>query len=216
MEEKVILMEPGDRLLLGSDGFFDALSPEQTVFEPFAESLWRDLACTDILTAINLVSESARVHAAGSFSDDLLVVGLEQPEFPAGARQFAACVRSEAEQIDQLCQDLETFLERNSRPATGNRRFETLLAVREALSNAMLHGNPAGQLSTISLWCGWNPQGALQIAVLDEGQGFDLDAHKPPDTSSSERGRGIPIIQHFTQDVVMTGGELHMTFPPES
>jgi hypothetical protein len=52
--------------------------------------------------------------------------------------------------------------------------------------------------------------------VLDEGQGFDLGSHQPPDTDSSERGRGIPLIRHFTREVAMAGGELTMTFDLES
>jgi signal transduction histidine kinase/DNA-binding response OmpR family regulator len=212
MEEKVIAMGPGDRLLLGSDGFFDALSPEKRVFEPFVATLWRDLACTDILTAINLVSESARVHAAGKFNDDLLVVGLEQPDFPADAQHFAASIPSDAKEIDRICEDLDAFLEEHHVLEAGPHRFETLLAVREALSNAMLHGNASLEASRITLRSRVDAQGQLQVAVLDEGLGFDLDGHQPPDTDHSERGRGIPMIQHYAEAVVMTGGELLMTF----
>jgi PAS domain S-box-containing protein len=212
MEEKVIAMGPGDRLLLGSDGFFDALSPEGRVFETSVATLWRDLACTDILTAINLVSESARVHASGTFNDDLLVVGLEQPNFPADGHHFAASIPSEAAEIDKVCDELEAFLAANHVMETGPQRFETLLAVREALSNAMLHGNADRDVSCIALRSRLDQQGHLQVAILDEGPGFDLDAHEPPDTDHSERGRGIPMIQHYAEEVVMTGGELLMTF----
>ena len=214
MEEKVIAMEPGDRLLLGSDGFFDALSSEKRVFEQLVGPLWRDLACTDILNAINLVSESARVHAAGHFTDDLLVVALEQPDYPPEMPQFATSFPSEATEIDKACAELALFLENTSPLEAGSRRFETLLAVREGLSNAMLHGNPEGAARQIILRSRWDPQGQLQVAILDEGLGFDLDAHKPPDTKHSERGRGIPMMQHFAKEVVMTGGELLLTFRP--
>ena len=214
MEEKVIAMEPGDRLLLGSDGFFDALSPEKRPFDALVGPLWRDLACTDILNAINLVSESARVHAAGNFADDLMVVALEQPEYPEDALQFSTSFPSEASQIDRACAKLGLFLETTCGVENGTHRFEILLAVREALSNAMLHGNPAGRPSRIVLKSSWDKEGQLEVAVLDEGLGFDLDAHQPPDIENSERGRGIPMMQNFAREVVMTGGELLMTFRP--
>ena len=216
MEEKVIAMAPGDRLLLGSDGFFEVQGPEGEPFENILETLWRDLACTDILTAINLVSESARVHAEGRFTDDLLVVALEQPEFPASSPRFALTMPAEAAQIDRACHDLAHWLDQAGALASSSRRFETLLAVREALSNAMLHAHPVGQSPEVVLRGRLDPQGQLEVAVLDEGQGFDLEAHQPPDTASSERGRGIPLIRHFSSEVLMIGGELLMTFAPET
>ena len=215
MEEKVIAMKPGDRLLLGSDGFFEAVGPEQQPFETILGTLWRDLACTDILTAINLVSESARVHASGRFTDDLLVVGLEQPEFPETDSQFALTMPAEATQIDVACQDLAHWLDPSGALVSSSRRFEILLAVREALSNAMLHAHPVGPDPKVVLRGRLDSQGRLEVAVQDEGLGFDLEAHVPPDTSSSERGRGIPLIRHFASEVMMTGGELLMTFAPD-
>jgi signal transduction histidine kinase/CheY-like chemotaxis protein len=214
MEEKVIFMEPGDRLLLGSDGFFDAASADHAVFEAAAGSIWRDLACTDILTAINLVSEAARVHADGRFADDLLVVALEQPEFPDSPDRFHRTFASAAGEIDHTCDDLSAFL-CSHLPASeqaGAQCFDALIAVREALSNAMLHGNAGAADARISVRSHWEGQGRLQVAVTDEGLGFDLDSHEPPDTRHSERGRGVPLIRHFARKVTMTGGELNMTF----
>ena len=214
MEEKVIAMEPGDRLLLGSDGFFEAQSPDRVSFDELLGTLWRDLACTDVRTAINLVSESARVHAAGRFNDDLLVVALEQPDFPPGAHQFNLTIPSEAGRIEQACQDLAVWLDQAWAEAPASRRFDSLLAVREALSNAMLHAKPAAPEPRVALRGRTDPAGQLQVAVVDDGLGFDLAGYLPPDTTHSERGRGIPLIRHFATDVTMTAGELQMTFNP--
>ena len=79
MDGLELILEPGDRLLMGSDGFFEAQDPEHRPFQAIVPKLWRDLSCTALLMAVNLVSEAARSHAAGNFTDDLLVVGLEQP-----------------------------------------------------------------------------------------------------------------------------------------
>ena len=216
MEERVIAMAPGDRLLLGSDGFFEAVGPDQQPFEAILETLWRDLACTDLRTAINLLSESARVHASGRFTDDLLLVALEQPDFPSSPPRFALTMPAEAAQIDHACQALALWLDQVGALSSSSRRFETLLAVREALSNAMLHAHPVGPEPKVVLRGRLDAQDRLEVAVLDEGEGFDLEAHLPPDTASSERGRGVPLIRHFSSEAIMTGGELLMTFAPEA
>jgi len=84
--------------------------------------------------------------------------------------------------------------------------------VREALSNAVLHGNGEDPGAFLGLWARRLPGGAITVGVVDEGQGFDLEAHQPPDTDHSERGRGIPLIRHFARQVSMAGGELLMQF----
>jgi CheY-like chemotaxis protein/anti-sigma regulatory factor (Ser/Thr protein kinase) len=209
VEDTMVILAPGDRLLLGSDGFFDAVSPENTPFYDLAASIWENLRSTDLFQAINLVSEAARAHSGGNFGDDLLVVALEQPALAPDPDRLNLLIPSSPEAIDQACDALSAFLD--GRGWTSGNRYDTLLAVREALSNAMIHGNGSGD-GLVNLWAAWKGAGGFQVGVLDEGQGFDLGAHQPPDTESSERGRGIPLIRHFTRDVTMVGGELTMTF----
>ncbi len=210
IEEKVLLLSPGDRLLLGSDGFFDALGPGGQPFSDLAGAIWENLRSADIFQAINLVSEAARTHAGGTFGDDLLVVALEQPPLDLGPGAFAQCLPSDAGAIDRACDALAQWL--GNPDASASQHFDTLLAVREALSNAVLHGNGADPAALFGLWATRLPSGAVQIGVVDEGPGFDLQAHQPPDTAQSERGRGIPLIRHFAGQVAMTGGELSMIF----
>jgi anti-sigma regulatory factor (Ser/Thr protein kinase) len=214
VEDKVVILAPGDRLLLGSDGFFDAVSPENTPFYELAASIWGNLRATDLFQAINLVSEAARAHSGGNFGDDLLVVALEQPALAPDPDRLSLSFPSAPQAIDEACETLSTFLD--SRGWTSGSRYDTLLAVREALSNAMIHGNGSAGGGLVNLWAVWKGSAGFQVGVLDEGQGFDLGSHQPPDTDSSERGRGIPLIRHFTREVAMAGGELTMTFDLES
>ena len=213
VEEKVVLLAAGDRLLLGSDGFFDAAAPDRTSFNDFAGPIWENLGGTDLYQAINLISEAARAHSGGKFGDDLLVVALEQPPLEEDAPGFDLDLPYDPRAVDAACEALAAFLDASvpGSPSTPPGRFDTLLAVREALSNAMTHGNP-GEGSTIHLAARQGEAGRCAITVLDEGIGFDLEAHQPPDTQHSERGRGIPLIRHFSSQVVMVGGELTMVF----
>ena len=214
VEEKVVVLAPGDRLLLGSDGFFDAPSAEKQAFLELAGPIWENLRGTDIFQAINLVSEAARAHAGGSFGDDLLVVALEQPPLAPDPDHLALDLPADLLAIDDACGALEAFLDsRGWTAAPGAQdRYDTLLAVREALSNAILHGSPGEGAPFVQLWARRFPGDGFRIAIVDEGQGFDLAAHRPPDTASSERGRGIPLIQFFATRVAMVGGELTMDF----
>ncbi|BDU73377.1 response regulator [Mesoterricola silvestris] len=214
VEEKVVILAPGDRLLLGSDGFFDALSADGTAFVDLAGPIWENLRGTDIFQAINLVSAAARAHAGGSFGDDLLVVALEQPPLAADPDGLGLDLPADLGAIDGACDQLEAFLDSRGweAPPGGQGRYDTLLAVREALSNAILHGCAGDGAASVHLSARKVPGNGFRIAVVDAGQGFDLGAHTPPDTASSERGRGIPLMQFFADRVAMVGGELAMDF----
>jgi serine/threonine-protein kinase RsbW len=77
------------------------------------------------------------------------------------------------------------------------------IAVREAVINAMAHGNkmdPARKV-TVSLKARKN---VLQARVLDQGMGFDPDA--PPDPTVEDNvlktsGRGLLLIRAFVDSV---------------
>lgn len=212
VEEKVLVLGEGDRLLFGSDGFFDAASSGKPSFHELACPIWGGLGSTDILQAVNEVSEAARIHAGGRFEDDLLVVALEQPPAEEIPSRFHRILPSDPRCIDEACEALATFLDaRNGEDPSRERRYDTLLAVREGLSNAMFHGNAHDPSATVDLAARFEEDG-LHVAIVDEGPGFDAQAHVPPDTGNSERGRGIPLIRHFSRHAAMTGGELTMIF----
>jgi len=97
-----------------------------------------------------------------------------------------------------------------------SRHFDILLAVREALTNAVFHGNESRPGASITVRCRPDPlRQWVEVSVTDEGRGFDLAAHQPPEDPLSERGRGIPLIHHHAQDVRMEGSTLTMTFQLE-
>lgn len=205
VEEKVLWLRQGDRLLLGSDGLFDALP----TFDGGA-SIWRSLSGTDPLQALELLAESARARAEG-MQDNLLAVALEQPLLYLGQDEFNLSFPSEPKVLDEACDVLGTFLD--ARGWLGrSERYGTLMAVREALSNAMVHGNAAPEAGTIQLRAQRAKDGGFQVQVLDEGRGFDLEAIRPPDRLATGKDGGLSVIRHFTRSVTMVGGELTMTF----
>ncbi len=51
------------------------------------------------------------------------------------------------------------------------------------------------------------------MTVTDEGIGFNLGQYSaPPDLQTSERGRGVPILQATAVSMRMIGGELQLEF----
>ena len=72
---------------------------------------------------------------------------------------------------------------------------EFLFAVGEALANAIEH---SGSQDVIEIRCEIDTD-KIVATVMDSGKGFDPEAASPhlPD-QLSERGRGLPIMQKFT------------------
>jgi serine/threonine-protein kinase RsbW len=76
------------------------------------------------------------------------------------------------------------------------------IAVREALANAIFHGNEGRSDKKVLLRCYGDPDDGILLAVRDEGKGFDPSA--VPDPRTAERlelphGRGI-FLMHELMD----------------
>jgi serine/threonine-protein kinase RsbW len=74
------------------------------------------------------------------------------------------------------------------------------IALREALANAMIHGNAYGEDKRIFLRCYAAPGLGMVILVRDEGDGFDPD--EIPDPRSGDRmylnhGRGLFLMREL-------------------
>jgi serine/threonine-protein kinase RsbW len=78
-----------------------------------------------------------------------------------------------------------------------------MIAVTEAVNNAIRHGNQNNSSKNVSLTLSLN-EGLIKFEVRDEGNGFDF--HKLPDPTSPENiskpgGRGIFLMKHLSDEV---------------
>lgn len=80
------------------------------------------------------------------------------------------------------------------------------LSLREALANAILHGNQNDPTKRVlvACFCECATDGGLLLVVRDEGHGFDINA--VPDPRGAEgiyswHGRGIYLMRHFMDEV---------------
>jgi anti-sigma regulatory factor (Ser/Thr protein kinase) len=78
------------------------------------------------------------------------------------------------------------------------------LAVREALANAILHGNHADPERTVDVSVAVNESCDLIITIRDSGPGFDPNHVPDPtvgDSLLTNHGRGIFLIRQFMDQV---------------
>jgi anti-sigma regulatory factor (Ser/Thr protein kinase) len=78
------------------------------------------------------------------------------------------------------------------------------LAVREALANAIIHGNQSDSEKTVAIVVAVNESCDLLIVVRDSGAGFDPSRVPNPtvgDSLLANHGRGIFLIRQFMDRV---------------
>lgn len=83
-------------------------------------------------------------------------------------------------------------------------RAEIEIALREALANAVLHGNQSDAAKKVLVRAYCDPEQGIIIAVRDEGPGFD--PAKVPDPRNEDRlelshGRGIFLMRELMDHV---------------
>jgi serine/threonine-protein kinase RsbW len=89
------------------------------------------------------------------------------------------------------------------------------LALLEALSNAVVHGNQKDPEKKVHIRCRCGPGKEIFIVVTDQGKGFDFEKTAgnglTPDPAA-ERGRGISLMKAYMDDVHFErdGSEVHM------
>jgi serine/threonine-protein kinase RsbW len=88
------------------------------------------------------------------------------------------------------------------------------IALREALANAIIHGNHGDRRKHVHVNCRCEPD-EVSIAVKDEGKGFDFNNvpdPTAPENIRSVHGRGIHVIKSLMDEVRFEegGAVIHM------
>ena len=89
------------------------------------------------------------------------------------------------------------------------------LALREALENAVVHGNQEDPETKVHIRCRCGPGNEISIVVTDQGKGFDFEKTVGNGLTSdpaAEHGRGIQLMKAYMDDVHFErgGSEVHM------
>ena len=89
------------------------------------------------------------------------------------------------------------------------------LALREALNNAVLHGNRLDPGKLVHVYCRCELGKGVSVVVKDQGKGFDPNAIPDPLAAENLRaanGRGILLMKSQMDEVSFEreGTEVHM------
>ena len=147
----------------------------------------------------------------GSFES--LQSALRKPRFSGVPLEVHTWVRSEIGLISPLVDWLMSLIA-GSGCVFGEEEFVEL-ALREALSNAMLHGNRSDARKLVHVRCCCECGKGVFIVVRDRGQGFDPNTVPDPlafENLNSEHGRGIHLMKLAVDEVSFQRGgtEVHM------
>jgi serine/threonine-protein kinase RsbW len=83
------------------------------------------------------------------------------------------------------------------------------MALREAVANAVVHGNQQDPTKRVSVACRCTTDGEVSITVQDEGHGFDTAAVLDPTTPENRllpHGRGIYLMKTLMDEVCFDQG----------
>jgi serine/threonine-protein kinase RsbW len=132
---------------------------------------------------------------------------LRQPRSTGAPLQVHTWVPSEIGLISPLVDWLMSLIA-GSRCVFGEEQ-SIELALREALSNAMLHGNRLDARKLVHVRCCCECAEGVSIVVRDQGRGFDPDKVPDPlavENLGAEHGRGIHLMKLAMDDVSFQRG----------
>jgi len=170
-------------------------------------NLWL-LGCTLLLreafamgrTETTVEPPDVRVHVDWGGTDNFLL-------------DIEAWMPSEIEAVTPLVDELMRLIER-SHCVPGSER-PVKLALREALYNAVIHGNRLDPAKLVEVRCRCEREKGLHVVVKDQGQGFDFKTVPHPRAArnlQAEHGRGILLMRYWMDEVWFEQGgtEVHM------
>ena len=117
-------------------------------------------------------------------------------------------------------QDISPLVDRLMRVIEGSQcvpgdEFDVELVLREALENAVLHGNQEDPGKKVHIRCRCGPGNEITIVVTDQGRGFDFEkivGNSFTSDPAADHGRGIQLMKAYMDDVHFErgGSEVHM------
>jgi serine/threonine-protein kinase RsbW len=120
---------------------------------------------------------------------------------------------SKIQAISPLVDRLMRLIERSQ--CVPGEEFGVELALREALENAVVHGNQENPERKVRIRCRCQSGNEISIVVTDQGKGFDFETLLRNGITSdpdSEHGRGLQLMKVYMDDVQFErgGSEVHM------
>jgi len=104
---------------------------------------------------------------------------------------------STLDNVDRICEKVALFLEREFRDMEEH-FFAINLVMREALTNAVRHGNRLDPGKIVKFSLRINGKSSIEMVVEDQGDGFDWQkAKNSPPGDDDDHGRGLVIMTSY-------------------
>lgn len=111
-------------------------------------------------------------------------------------------IPSDIDRISSFVDQLMNFISKFR--VAGQPNFEIELSLREALVNAIVHGNQNDPRKRVHVNCRCTAEGEVSITIQDEGRGFEHEAvpdPTSPDNQLRTQGRGIYLMRTLMDEV---------------
>ncbi|MDQ3610050.1 MAG: SpoIIE family protein phosphatase [Actinomycetota bacterium] len=220
-EEKVAVLEPGDTLLLHSDGIAEAHAPDREMFGfPRLKKLMDAELSGEALIDLVLADLARFVGPGADQEDDITMVTLERSAAVVGASATEVVLAEftlpsePGNERDAMARVADTV----AGLGLSGSRFEALkTAVAEATMNAIEHGNGNRPEVAVRVRVTTVPE-AVRVAITDQGGLVEEAGASPvqPDLAAklagvqSPRGWGLFLIKNMVDDMtVHTDGSDH-------
>lgn len=209
--EKEIILKAGDKVVFYTDGIIEARNRNNDFFgeERLKNIILRhkDKSSSEISDAV--MKALSDFIGEVELDDDVTLVVLEQQGF---YDDWKAVIPSKLEYIGRV--NNRVALDAGEIGFSDERLSEIQLALFEAISNAIKHGNKFDEGKKV--WVEWKQENdGLRISVEDEGEGFKpANVSKPltPENIKKEGGRGIHFIRQLAKKIQFNSKGNRITF----
>ncbi|MCP4298431.1 MAG: response regulator [Proteobacteria bacterium] len=198
--------QPGDRLYMATDGILEAIPSE--IIANLGVEQQKQKPPESLASIVDFVTRSIDIQ------DDLTISLFEARPLPKPIKGFRRSIPSNFEAVDSIIAEMQDFVENQISSSFDWGMIS--VAAREALINAVEHGNQKKENQPIDVDIEWL-EPALEIRVSDSGSGFDLVGVKKRLRAEGDlriQGRGIEIIENVAHQVSFQGSGIKMEFLP--
>jgi sigma-B regulation protein RsbU (phosphoserine phosphatase) len=208
-----IQLEPGDRLLLFTDGV-ECFGEEEHLAK-----VWKSLKDMPLAEALRQLVQRMRFEAPDAAQDDLLLLALEQPPFlepsqPKSSNALQILMHSDRRAIEPCVQQVLDFVRSMLSGPDDNLSERLGTVLRELASNAILHGNKSQPFAYVKVSV-YLEDSQLVLQVTDSGQGFDLAKELLFENNASplrDGRRGLLTAENFADELTASGSEVRAIF----
>ncbi|AYF77709.1 response regulator [Nocardia yunnanensis] len=194
------VLAPGDTILLYTDGLIER--PGETLDDGFDRLLAAATASACLPTGALCAELLERLRPPGGYCDDVVILALRAAEITPDS--FTMAVRAVPDQMALVRERLREWLSDKEIPEL--RGYDILLAIGEALSNAIEHGSNLDPANTVSVEVTRRGRGLVAAvtdsAVTDAAISADAEARQP----KSGRGRGLALMNELADHLSTVRG----------